>query len=70
MLLILLTRIGHKFIWLEACEKTFQELKTRFTTALVLTILQGSTDFVIYCDESKHGLRAVLVQNGKVAYTS
>ena len=71
MPLTLLTRIGHKFTWTEACEKSFQELKTRLTTAHVLTILQGNSGFAIYCDASKHGLGAVLMQNGKVvAYAS
>ena len=69
--LTLLTRKGHKFTWTEACEKSFQELKTRLTTAPVLTIPHGNNGFAIYCDASKHGLGAVLMQNGKVvAYAS
>ena len=31
-----LTRKGQKYIWSEACEKSFQELKKRITTAPVL----------------------------------
>ena len=66
-----LTRKGHKFIWSETCEKSFQELKTRLTTAPVLTIPQGEDGFSIYCDASKQGLGAVLMQHGKViAYAS
>ena len=71
MPLTLLTRKGHKFTWTEACEKSFQELKTRLTTAPVLTIPHGNNGFAIYCDASKHGLGVVLMQNGKVvAYAS
>ena len=37
----------------------------------MLTIPQGTEGFEIYCDESKQGLGAVLMQHGKVvAYAS
>ena len=66
-----LTRKNHKFLWTEACERSFQELKERLTTAPVFTIPQGSDGFALYCDASKQGLGAVLMQNGKVvAYAS
>ncbi|KAH0748577.1 hypothetical protein KY290_027809 [Solanum tuberosum] len=57
--------------WPEACEKSFQELKKRLTTALVLTLAEGTQGFVVYCDASRVGLGCVLMQNGKViAYAS
>jgi hypothetical protein len=60
-----------KFEWLEACEKSFQELKKRLTTAPVLTLPDIKKDFVVYCDASKQGLGCVLMQEGKVvAYAS
>ena len=66
-----LTRKDHKFVWTERCEQSFQELKRRLTTAPVLTIPQGTEGFEIYCDASKEGLGAVLMQHGKVvAYVS
>ena len=66
-----LTRKGQKFMWTEACENSFQELKKRLTTAPVLTIPQGTTGFAIYCDASKLGLGAILIQHSKViAYAS
>ena len=66
-----LTQKGQKFIWTEACENSFQELKKRLTTALVLTIPQGITGSAIYCDASKLGLGAILIQHSKViAYAS
>jgi hypothetical protein len=41
-----------KFAWTESCERSFQELKERLTTALVLTLPDIHRDFVIYCDAS------------------
>ena len=53
-------------MWKEKCEKSFQELKQRLITALVLTIPSGTGGFVIYSDASQKGLGCVLMQNGKV----
>jgi hypothetical protein len=36
----------------EFCEKIFQELKRRLTTAPVLTLPDIQRDFVVYCDAS------------------
>ena len=55
-----------KFQWSDDCEKIFAELKTRFTTALVLTLLEGSDGYVIYCDASRVVLGCVLMQRDKV----
>jgi hypothetical protein len=53
------------------CEKSFQELKKRLTTTLVLTLPDIHQDFIIYCDASRQGLECVLMQGGKVvAYAS
>ena len=41
-----------KFIWTEECEKSFKELKSRLTTALVLILPSGNNGFVIYNDAS------------------
>jgi len=66
-----LTQKTVKFQWSEACEKSFQELKKRLTTAPVLTLPEGTQGFVVYCDASRVGLGCVLMQNGKViAYAS
>ena len=48
-----LTHKEHKYNWTESCERSFQELKKRLTTAPVLTIPQGSAGFAIYCDAAK-----------------
>ncbi|VVA40873.1 PREDICTED: retrotransposon, partial [Prunus dulcis] len=66
-----LTRKGVKFEWLDECEESFNELKTRLTTALALTLPDDSGNFVIYSDASRQGLGCVLMQHGKViAYAS
>ncbi|XP_069148010.1 uncharacterized protein [Solanum lycopersicum] len=48
------------------CEKSFAELKTRLNTNHVLTLLEGSDGYVIYCDASRVGLSCVLMQRDKV----
>jgi hypothetical protein len=55
-----------KFNWTESCEKSFQKLKRRLTTAPLLTLLDIQRDFVVYCDASRQGLGCVLMQDGKV----
>ena len=66
-----LTEKTIKFQWSKPCEKSFQELKKRFTTAPILTLLEGTQGFVVYCDAYRVHLGCVLMQNGKViAYAS
>ena len=66
-----LTRKGVKFVWSETCEKSFQELKVRLTTAPVLIIPERGLGYAVYCDASQEGLGCVLMQEGKVvAYGS
>ncbi|WVZ50916.1 hypothetical protein U9M48_002122 [Paspalum notatum var. saurae] len=60
-----------KFQWTSACEKAFEELKKRLTTAPVLTFPDMHKPFSVYCDASRLGLGCVLMQEGKViAYAS
>ncbi|WVZ53169.1 hypothetical protein U9M48_004150 [Paspalum notatum var. saurae] len=60
-----------KFEWTEACERSFQKLKAKLTTAPVLALPNIHRDFVIYCDASRQGLGCVLMQDNKViAYAS
>ncbi|WMV45415.1 hypothetical protein MTR67_038800 [Solanum verrucosum] len=66
-----LTQKKVRFIWFEACEKCFQELKDRLTFAPVLTFSEGTNCFIVYCDASRNFLGCVFMQNGKViAYAS
>ncbi|KAL8147854.1 hypothetical protein AgCh_005251 [Apium graveolens] len=48
-----LTRKTEKFKWTEKCVNSFQELKKRLVTALVLALLDGKGDFMIYSDVAK-----------------
>ncbi|XP_075111388.1 uncharacterized protein LOC142181771 [Nicotiana tabacum] len=51
-----LTRLTQKkvmFQWSDACEKSFEELKKRLTSAPVLTLPEGTEGFVVYCDASE-----------------
>jgi hypothetical protein len=41
------------YVWSDKCEASFHELKTRLTTTPVLTLLDASKDFVVYCDASR-----------------
>jgi hypothetical protein len=60
-----------EFMWTSACESSFQELKKRLTTALVLVMPNMEKPFSIYCDVSGQGLGCVLMQDGRVvAYAS
>jgi ribonuclease HI len=55
-----------KFEWTPACEASFQELKKRLTTALILVMPDIEKSFSIYCDASGQGLGCVLIQDGRV----
>jgi hypothetical protein len=55
-----------QFEWTLACEASFQELKKRLTTALVLVMLDMEKSLSIYCDASGQGLGCVLMQDGRV----
>jgi hypothetical protein len=60
-----------QFYWMPTCEASFQELKRRLTTALVLVMPDMDKPFSIYCDASGQGLGCVLMQDGcVVAYDS
>ena len=43
-------------------------MKTRLTTAPVLTLIEGSDGYVIYCDASRVGLGCVFMKRDKVIY--
>ncbi|KAK8934918.1 hypothetical protein KSP39_PZI014856 [Platanthera zijinensis] len=66
-----LTRKDQKFIWTPECARAFEDLKSRLTTAPVLTSPCGTDGYEIYSDASGSGLGCVLLQFGKViAYGS
>ncbi|KAK1606090.1 hypothetical protein QYE76_029763 [Lolium multiflorum] len=61
-----LLRKNTPFVWSEECEKSFQTLKEKLTTAPVLAVPEDGKDYTVYCDASKHGLGCVLMQDRKV----
>nr|GEW61269.1 putative reverse transcriptase domain-containing protein [Tanacetum cinerariifolium] len=62
---------GIKFDWGEKEENAFQLIKQKLCSALILSLPEGSNDFVVYCDALHKGLGAVLMQREKViAYAS
>ncbi|GJU24239.1 putative reverse transcriptase domain-containing protein [Tanacetum coccineum] len=66
-----LTQKNVKFDWSEKAEAAFQLLKQKLCSAPILSLPEGSEDFVVYCDASRKGLGAVLMQREKViAYAS
>ncbi|XP_058741757.1 uncharacterized protein LOC131614147 [Vicia villosa] len=69
-----LTRITRKevsFSWNSKCEKSFQKLKEKLTTAPVLVIPDPNRSYEVLCDASKKGLGGMLMQDGQVvAYAS
>ena len=56
-----LTRKEEPFLWSEACQQSFDELKRRLTSAPVLTLPLGQDGFAVYCDASRQGLGCVLM---------
>ncbi|GJZ75284.1 putative reverse transcriptase domain-containing protein [Tanacetum coccineum] len=66
-----LTQKNVKFDWSEKAEAAFQLLKQKLCSAPILSLPEGSENFVVYCDASRKGLGAVLMQREKViAYAS
>ncbi|KAI3691635.1 hypothetical protein L6452_31434 [Arctium lappa] len=69
--LTVLTWKNVKFEWAETQDKAFRILQKKLCEAPILTLPEGSEDFVVYSDASKMGLGCVLMQRGKViAYAS
>jgi hypothetical protein len=57
--------------WTPECKQSFQTLKQKLTTTLMLALPNIQQDFMVYYDASRQGLGCVLMQNGRVtAYAS
>ena len=66
-----LTQKKVKFEWNDLCERVFQKLKKRLTSAPILIVLERGQRYTMYCGASKDGLRCVLMQFERVvAYDS
>ncbi|KAD2805007.1 hypothetical protein E3N88_38384 [Mikania micrantha] len=69
--LTVLTHKGTKYNWTDKQENAFQLLKQKLCSAPILSLPEGTEDFVVYCDASAQGLGCVLMQSDKViAYAS
>ncbi|GJT56432.1 putative reverse transcriptase domain-containing protein [Tanacetum coccineum] len=60
--------LGVKFDWGDKQEAAFKLLKQKLCSAPILALLEGSKDFIVYCDASHKGLGAVLMQREKRHY--
>ncbi|GJR76299.1 reverse transcriptase domain-containing protein [Tanacetum coccineum] len=66
-----LTQKNKPYVWGDDEEEAFQTLKRKLCSAPILSLPEGSEDFVVYCDASLKGFGAVLMQREKViAYAS
>jgi hypothetical protein len=66
-----LLKKGVKFLWSEACEKSFHTLRQHLTSAPVLLQPDNSKHFEVFCDASGTGLGCFLMQEVRViAYAS
>ncbi|KAD4584208.1 hypothetical protein E3N88_21809 [Mikania micrantha] len=66
-----LTHKGTKYNWTDKQEAAFHLLKQKLGSAPILSLPEGTEDFVVYCDASAQGLGCVLMQRDKViAYAS
>nr|GEW77157.1 putative reverse transcriptase domain-containing protein [Tanacetum cinerariifolium] len=61
-----LTQKNNKFEWETETEEAFPTLKQKLCFAPILTLPEGSEDFVVYCDALLRGFGAVLKQREKV----
>ncbi|GKC33129.1 putative reverse transcriptase domain-containing protein, partial [Tanacetum coccineum] len=64
-----LTKLTHKnkkYEWGEEEEESFQTLKQKLCSAPILTLPEGTEDFVVYCNAFLKGYGAVLMQREKV----
>nr|GFA79392.1 hypothetical protein [Tanacetum cinerariifolium] len=61
-----MTQKNMKFDWNEKAEAAFQLLKQKLCSAPIFALLEGSENFMVYCDASHKGLGAFLIQKEKV----
>ncbi|GKB47998.1 putative reverse transcriptase domain-containing protein [Tanacetum coccineum] len=60
------TQKNMTFNWSEKAEAAFQLLKQKLCSAPILSLPEGSENFVVYYDASSKGLGAILMQREKV----
>ncbi|GKB52404.1 putative reverse transcriptase domain-containing protein [Tanacetum coccineum] len=57
-----LTQKNKKYEWGKEEEEAFQTLKQKWCSAPIIALPEGTEDFVVHCDASLKGYRAVLMQ--------
>ena len=57
-----LTKMSEKFFWSAKCVKASQELKSRFTTALIQKHFYPHVPYIVECDASHFAIGAILSQ--------
>jgi hypothetical protein len=66
-----LLKKGNKYVWSDACDEAFKNLKKLLTTSPVLVQPDTDKPFDVYCDAFGTGLGGVLMQEGRViSYSS
>ncbi|GKA02890.1 putative reverse transcriptase domain-containing protein [Tanacetum coccineum] len=60
-----LTQKNKPYVWGDDEEEAFQTLKLKLCSTLILSLPEGSKDFVMYCDASLKGFGAILMQREK-----
>ena len=66
-----LLKNDQKFEWSDPYQHSFEEMRQRLTTALMLALPSRKGGYVVYSDASRQGLGCVLMQDGRViAYAS
>ncbi|GKA77729.1 putative reverse transcriptase domain-containing protein [Tanacetum coccineum] len=69
--LMKLTQKTKEFVWEEEQEEAYQTLKNKLCDAPILSLPEGTENFMVYYDASHKGLGCVLMQRDKViAYAS
>ena len=58
-----LTHKHTKFVWADACEKSFNILNNMLTDAAINTYFNEKKETILYCDASPFGLSSILLQN-------
>ncbi|GJV09264.1 putative reverse transcriptase domain-containing protein [Tanacetum coccineum] len=61
-----LGRVNVKYEWEEKEEEAFQLLKQKLCSALIMALLKGTKNFMVYCNALHKGLGTVLMQKDKV----
>jgi hypothetical protein len=59
-----LLKKGNKYVWNDACDEAFKNLKKLLTTSPVLAQPDINKSFDVYCDAPGTGLGGVLMQEG------